>query len=174
MSTAVKKVTKKVATPRDHPAYADMVKKAIREMKDRKGSSRVAIIKYIRANFKIAAGENVESYVRRSLVAGIKAGRFINSKGTGASGSFKLPEKALKAKKPAKKATKPKKAKTPKKKTPKKSATKKVTKAKSPKAKSAKKAAAPKKVKTPKRAGAKKTPKKSTTPKVKKAKVAKK
>ena len=146
MSTAKKVVAKK---PAQHPPYGDMVKMAIRELKERKGSSRQAIIKYIRANFKIAATENVESFVRRSLVAGVKAGRFVHTKGTGASGSFKLPEKAT-----PKKAAKPKKVKTPKKSAPKKKTT--------PKAKTAK----PKKTATPKRAGAKKTVKKVSAKKV--------
>lgn len=148
MSTLPQKVTKKVAKkPSQHPPYGDMVKKAIRELKERKGSSRQAIIKYIRANFKISATENVESYVRRSLVAGIKAGRFLHTKGAGASGSFKLPEKST-----PKKAKKPKVKKVKKAKTPKKSKSAKKVK-KTPK----KPKSAAKKVKTPKRAGAKKT-----------------
>jgi histone H1/5 len=161
--------TKKVVKPAAHPPYGEMVKAAIRELKDRKGSSRQAIIKYIRANFKVSATENVESFVRRSLVAGVKGGRFVHTKGVGASGSFKLAEKttAPKVKKPAaKKAAAPKKATTKKtpKKTLKKPAAKKATpkKAKSP-AKKAKLVA--KKVKTPKRAGAKKTTGKKTAKK---------
>lgn len=174
MSSSAKKVTKK---PSAHPPYGDMVKSAIRELKDRKGSSRQAIIKYIRANFKISATENVDSYVRRSLVAGIKAGRFVHTKGAGASGSFKLPEKEKKAKKtPVKKAKKagtPKKKRTPKKakKTPAPAASGDATaqpkKAKTPKkAKKSPAKKAAKKVKTPKRAGAKKAaPKKKMSAK---------
>lgn len=159
MSTSVKKVTKKVVKkPSAHPAYGDMVRKAVMEMKDRKGSSRQAIIKYIRANFKISATENVESYVRRSLVAAIKAGRLIHTKGAGASGSFKLPEKEKKAKKTpvkkAKKSTTPKKKRTP----------KKAKKVAAPAA-SGDAAAKPKKSKTPKKA--KKSPAKKVTKKVK-------
>ena len=160
MSSVAKKVTKKVVKPSAHPPYGDMVKKAIQEMKERKGSSRQAIIKYIRANFKISATENVEGFVRRSLVAGSKAGRFVHTKGTGASGSFKLAEKAApKTKKP--KAKKVKKTKSPRK-------VKSAKKAAKPSASGAAKVkkktpvkkvkSAAKKVKTPKRAGAKKTP----------------
>jgi histone H1/5 len=153
--------TKKIVKPAAHPPYGEMVKAAIRELKDRKGSSRQAIIKYIRANFKVSATENVESFVRRSLVAGVKGGRFVHTKGVGASGSFKLADKAAasKAKKPAtKKAAAPKKASTTKK-TPKKAVKKPAAKRATPKkAKSPAKKAKPaaKKVKTPKRAGAKK------------------
>lgn len=174
MSTAVaasgvKKVgsakkSAKSAAPRAHPPYGDMVKKAIGEMKDRKGSSRQAIIKYIRANFKVSSTENVESMVKRSLVAGVKAGRFVNTKGAGASGSFKLPEKEKKAASKTKKrstSSKPKakkSGKSPAAASKKKKATpkKKVSKPKAVKKSPAKKAAA-----KPKRAGAKKsTPKK--------------
>ena len=171
MSSA-KKITKK---PAAHPPYADMVKKAIRELKERKGSSRQAVIKYIRANFKISATENVESFVRRSLIAGVKAGRFVHTKGVGASGSFRLAEKATPKKTAKPKAVKAKKARTPKKgkkasaKKAKKPAApaasgdsavakpKKVRKSKTPKKPKVKSAAKPKKAKTPKRAGAKKT-----------------
>lgn len=40
-----------------HPVYNDMIKKAISEIKDRKGSSKAAILKYIIQNYKV--GDNV-------------------------------------------------------------------------------------------------------------------
>ena len=158
MSSTAKKIVKK---PAAHPAYKDMVKKAIVELKERNGSSRQAIIKYIRANFKVTATENVESFVRRSLVTGVKAGRLVHTKGAGASGSFKLAEKAKAVVKPKVKKTSKKKPVA--KKSAAKPKEKKIKKTKTPKktAKSPKKAT--KKPKTPKRAGAKKakTPKKT-------------
>lgn len=97
MSSAVKKVSKKgvkkTAAVRMHPPYSDMVRKAIKELKERKGSSRQAVIKYIRANYKIAAADNVESHVRRALVSCVKSGKLVHTKGAGASGSFKVAEK---------------------------------------------------------------------------------
>ncbi|XP_076636177.1 histone H1-like isoform X2 [Colletes latitarsis] len=60
-----------------HPSTAEMVKTAIKELKDHKGSSLQAIKKYVTATYKID-GEK--------------------SKGKGASGSFKLPIKASKVK----------------------------------------------------------------------------
>ena len=177
---------KKATKPKkaaSHPTYKEMIAQAITAKKERSGSSRAAILKYIQANFKV--GDNataVNAHLKMALKSGIKSGALKQTKGTGASGSFKVAEKPKvakpkKAKKP--KAAKPKKAKTPKKaakktsvkkatkKTPKKAAKKPaVKKAKStpkkaaakPKkaAKSPKKAAKPKKAKTPKKAAAKK------------------
>ena len=54
-----KKATKAkaAAAPRSHPVYADMVKRAITELKEKKGSSRAAILKYIVTHYKV--GENL-------------------------------------------------------------------------------------------------------------------
>ncbi|CAC5402725.1 H1_5 [Mytilus coruscus] len=88
---------KKVAT---HPKYSEMVGKAISALKERGALA-----------------------VKPSLR--VKSNSLKQSKGTGASGSFKIGEVAKPAKKPAKKAVKPKAAKPKKAKTPKKTATKK-------------------------------------------------
>ena len=48
---------KAAAAPRSHPVYADMVKRAITELKEKKGSSRAAILKYIVTHYKV--GENL-------------------------------------------------------------------------------------------------------------------
>lgn len=111
-SAAPKKATKSAA---DHPAFSDMVKTAIATLKERNGSSRQAILKYIQGNFKV--GSNADTVVKRSLKSMVKDGKLVQTKGTGASGSFKLGAKAEK-KAPKKKtaAAKPKKATTPKKK----------------------------------------------------------
>merc|ERR1719430_2143378 len=103
-----------------------MIVAAVKALKDRKGTSGAAIKKYILANYKVDE-KAVGIYVKASLKRLVAAGELKQVKGTGASGSFKLAEKAKPAKKPAakkaakspkKKATKsPKKAvkKTPKK-----------------------------------------------------------
>ena len=133
---------KKPKAPATHPKYSEMVKAALGSLKERGGSSRQAILKYILKNFDVGKDEKaVNSRLKLALRAGVKNNGLKQAKGSGASGSFKLGEvkKAPKPKK-AKKAAKPKKAKTPKKA------------AKPKKAKSPKKAAKPKKVKTPKKA----------------------
>uniref|UniRef100_A0A1I8JA81 H15 domain-containing protein n=1 Tax=Macrostomum lignano TaxID=282301 RepID=A0A1I8JA81_9PLAT len=88
---------KKEAKPRSHPSYTDMIVKAISALKDRKGSSRQSITKYLRANYKFGADERVDAYVKAALKAGSKSGRFVHTKGVGASGSFALGEKSGKA-----------------------------------------------------------------------------
>lgn len=135
--------------PADHPKYSEMIAAAIGALKERKGSSRQAILKYIQSNYKVK--DNASVHVKQALKKGVAAGTFKQVKGTGASGSFKLPDKqkkpaAKKAKKPAaKKAKKPaaKKAKKTPKKAAKKPAAKKPA-AKKPAAKKAKKPAAKK------------------------------
>jgi len=158
---------KKAKTPSSHPTYGDMVRRAITELKDKKGSSRAGILKYILQHFKV--GENVvqiNAHLRQALKRGVTSGALKQVKGVGASGSFRLGDKAVKAKKPAA-AAKPK--------SPKKKATgtvKKATSAAKPKSPKAKKpkTAKPKKTVAPKTAKAA-SPKKITSPK--KAKVSK-
>lgn len=158
---AEKKVAKKVP---EHPKYVDMVAAAIAALKERKGSSRQAILKYINANYQVNEAI-ANTNVKKALKSAVASGLLKQPKGTGASGSFKLGEKPKvvkkvvkkpAAKKPAAKKATPKKVKKPaaKKATPKK--TKKPT---------------PKKAKKP---AAKKPAAKKPAKKVVKKKVAKK
>merc|ERR1712141_367633 len=156
MSAAAKPAkAKKAAKPAAHPPYASMITAAIKGLKDKKGSSRQAILKYIVANNKVdaaKAGVRVKLALRKMVAAKkIVAAAAAGKKG---AGSFKLPAKEPKAKKATKpKAKKPKKAKKVKKpaakkaKKPKKAAKKPAAKkaAKKPAAKKAAKKAAPKK-----------------------------
>merc|ERR1711936_1031439 len=134
MSTKVKKVAK----PAAHPPYANMITAAIKGLKDKKGSSRQAILKYVVANNKVDATKaavRVKLALRKMVVAKkVVAAAAAGKKG---AGSFKLPAKEVKAKKP--KAKKPKKVKKVKK-----PAVKKVKKVKKPAAKKVKKPAAKK------------------------------
>ena len=164
-----------------HPKYAEMISSAILTLKERGGSSRQAIGKYIKANYKV--GDNVDSQLKLNLKRMVAKGTLAQAKGKGASGSFKLvkaaaPAKkkpsAKKAKKPAAKKVKKAAVKKPAKKSPKKAA-KKATKKKSPKKVTKKKAAKKPAKKTvtkakSKRAGKKspKKPGKKTTKKAKK------
>ena len=143
-----KKAEKKKAAPKkpaDHPKYSEMIAAAITALKERTGSSRQAIVKYISANYKV--GDSAGTHVKLALKRGVASGALKQVKGAGASGSFKNVEKAKpKAKKPA--------AKKP--------AAKKVKKA------VAKKPAAKKTPKKAKKPAAKKTPKKAKKPAAKK------
>merc|ERR1712243_43800 len=96
----------------EHPPYLAMIQAAIKELKEKKGSSRKAIIKVIIAKYKVGSDEKkVANRVRLALKKGVTAKKLVNLKG--ASGRYKKATKAEKPKTP-KKAAKPKKAKTPK------------------------------------------------------------
>ena len=142
--------------PADHPKYLDMIVAAIIALKERTGSSRQAIKKYITANYKV--GDSAGTHLKLALKRGVASGALKQVKGTGASGSFKVAEKPKPAKKAAKKPAKKPAAKKPAKKT----AAKKKPAAKKSKAtpkKAAKKPAAKKAAKKPaaKKPAAKKT-----------------
>jgi len=155
-----KKVKKTVSKkPMDHPPVANMVNSAIAALKERGGSSSIAIKKYIAANNKCDV-EKLAPFIKRYLKSAVAKGGLVQTKGKGASGSFKLKEKVVAAKakkttakKVKKAATGDKKPKTPKKKTAKKPAGEK-------KPKTPKKKASPKKPKAAKKATKPKTPKK--------------
>ena len=148
---------KKPRAKAEHPTFAVMIAAAITSMKERKGSSRQAIEKYICANYKV--GPKFAGPLKQALRKGVEANTFVQTKGVGASGSFKVakPEpvkKAAPVKKPAAK-------KAPAKKTVTKKVVKKVT--KKPAVKKAPAKAAKKTV--TKKAPAKKAPVKKTAAK---------
>ena len=170
--------TTKPRAPAQHPKYSEMITAAITATKERGGTSRQKILKYIGANYKVSDG--FEAHARLALKRMVTAGTLVQTKGTGASGSFKLAKKQAepaKKKKPAakKKPTTPKKAGSGKKTPPakksataakKKTTTKKDNKPKTTKKPAAKKPAAKKpaakKPKTQaKKPAAKKSPKKA-------------
>ena len=162
-----------VKKPADHPTYKEMIVAAITTLKERNGSSRQAIVKYITANYKV--GDNCTVHVKLALKRMVTNKDLTQTKGTGASGSFKVVKKAepKKPKKPAAKKPAAKKT-TAKKAAAKKPAAKKATPKKKPAAK--KKAATPKKSakKPAKKATAKKPAAKKVTKKTPKKKTAKK
>ncbi|XP_037078867.1 histone H1-like [Pollicipes pollicipes] len=161
-----------------HPPTSEMVQGAIKGLKERGGSSLIAIKKYIAANYKVDA-EKLAPFIKRVLKSGVTSGALVQTKGKGASGSFKLSAatKDKPAKKPAKSPKKkpagPAKAKKTPKKTTKKPADKKkatkspakVKKAKPTKAKKAKSPAKKPKAPKPKKSPAKKAAKKTTAKK---------
>lgn len=167
--------TKKPRVKPTHPPTTEMVASAISTLKERNGSSLCAIKKTIAATYKVDV-EKLAPFIKKSIKTSVASGALVQTKGKGASGSFKLAAKdkkpadkvakaatkktaaAAKAKKPA--AAKPKKTTAAK---PKTAAAKKSVKAKTPsKAKKTTKAAAkkpksPKPKKTAKKAAPKKT-----------------
>ena len=149
-ASPAKKAEKKKAAPKkpaDHPKYSEMIAAAITALKERTGSSRQAIVKYISANYKV--GDSAGTHVKLALKRGVASGALKQVKGAGASGSFKNAEKPkpAKAKKPAAKKPAAKKVKKP---------------------AAAKKPAAKKTPKKAKKPAAKKTPKKAKKPAAKK------
>jgi len=147
----------KPAAKTQGPTYEDMIKDAILNLKDRKGSSRPSLKKYVQANNKVASGATFDKLFNNALSKGVTKGLFAQPKGP--SGGTKLAqptkisadEKKPAAEKPAAKpaakktATAAKKAGAPKKA----AAAKKTTKAA---------AAAPKKAAATKKAPAKAAP----------------
>ena len=155
MSPATEKSTKakgaKAATKKpeaSHPPTAVMIKAAIETLKERKGSSLIAIKKYCATNYKIDPVK-MSSFFKKALASGVEKKTILQVKGVGASGSFKLAkeEKKPKTAKPKSSAKKPaaSKKKTAAKSKP--AASKKATpkKKKVEKSKTTKKAAKPKK-----------------------------
>ena len=90
MSSAPKTTATKAAP--DHPKYSKMVAAAIAALKERNGSSRQAIYKFVKSNYNV--GENCEFQIKAALKRGVTSGTLVQTKGTGASGSFKVPKTA--------------------------------------------------------------------------------
>merc|ERR1711931_588186 len=100
VSSPVKKVVK-AKTPAAHPTYSVMITDSIKALKDRTGSSRQAILKYICANYKVDAAK-AAVHVRTALKKGVAAEtlKMAAAAGKKGAGCYKLGEKAKEAKKP--------------------------------------------------------------------------
>ena len=129
-----KSSTTKPRTKPVHPRTSEMVVNAIKSLKERGGSSLQAIKKYIAANYKVDS-EKLSPFIKKYLKTAVASGELVQTKGKGASGSFKLAapktEKAVVPAAPARgrgksapKVKKPSAAKVKKAKAPKKSAVK--------------------------------------------------
>merc|ERR1712212_260382 len=105
----------KAKTAPSHPTYSVMITAAVGALKDRTGSSRQAILKYICANYKVddkKAATQTRLALKRMTAGGEL--KMAKDKGKGA-GCYKLaasseadkPAPAKKAKKPSKKEKKP-------------------------------------------------------------------
>jgi len=162
-----------------HPTYRDMIVKSIQALKEHKGSSRQAILKHIMANYSVGHDlVQVNAYLKMALKRMAKDGALKQSKGQGASGSFRIGEK--KPGKVAKKARVPKKPRAKKAKKAAKATTAtagaaegaaagEAPKKKKRVSKKPKKAGSPKKAKKPKAARKPKSPKKAKSPKKKRS-----
>lgn len=114
-SPATKKAKIAVPLPRKlrikpaHPPTAEMVFNAIRILKERSGSSLQAIKKYVSTTYKVDA-EKLAPFIKKFLRNAVASGQIVQTKGKGASGSFKLANRELVKK--TTKAIKPKATKT--------------------------------------------------------------
>merc|ERR1712088_1083482 len=125
-----KKAAKPKAAPA-HPTYKAMSVAAISALKERTGSSRQAILKYVVANYKVGeaarAGKLLNAALKKAVAGG--ALKMAAAPGKKNSGCYKVAEKPKvekkKAKKPAKKP--PAKKAAPKKAAPKKAPAKKAS-----------------------------------------------
>jgi histone H1/5 len=94
-----KKATKGKSTQgSSHPKYSDMIKSALKSLNDRGGSSRAAILKFVLANYSLDPVQ-ANQHLKLALKNGVKSKSFKQTKGNGASGSFKLAEGGKPAKK---------------------------------------------------------------------------
>lgn len=156
---------KKPKTAPQHPKVSEMVNTAIGTLKERSGSSVQAIKKYIGSHYKVDV-DKLSPFIKKYLKNAVASGTLVQTKGKGASGSFRMTTQTKeKAAKPKTAAPKVKKAAKP-------AAAKKAAKPKSPKKPAAAAAKKPK-------AKAAKSPKKTKavkpkSPKPKKAKAVKK
>jgi len=83
----------KKATPPEHAPYKDMIRDAILSLKERNGSSRQAIKKYVLNNNKGIKTSNFSAQFNAALKRGVTAGDFLQPKGP--SGPVKLQKKEL-------------------------------------------------------------------------------
>ncbi|KAI1731318.1 linker histone h1 and h5 family domain-containing protein [Ditylenchus destructor] len=110
VSSAVASASKKTGKPKNsksagskaenasvasHPTYADMIKKAITDLDDRKGASKAAILKYVVQKFQVGSNTTmINTHLRLALKRGVSTGALKQTKGIGALGSFRLGVKA--------------------------------------------------------------------------------
>lgn len=98
---------KKPKTKPNHPPTSEMVDAAIAALKEKGGSSFLAMKKYIAATYKTDA-EKLAPFIKKYLKTAVAKGHLIQPKGKGASGSFKLSIKGAGKKDSKPKSDKPK------------------------------------------------------------------
>ncbi len=80
---------KKPKAAATHPPTAAMVKAAIKALKERNGSSLPAIKKYIAAEYKVDTVK-LAPFIKKAIKTLVEKKALVQTKGKGASGSFKL------------------------------------------------------------------------------------
>ncbi|OXV11967.1 hypothetical protein Egran_00272 [Elaphomyces granulatus] len=95
----------KKATSSSHASYRDMIKDAILNLKERNGSSRQSIKKYVQANNQISVASQAafDAQFNKAIKAGVEKGEFTQPKGP--SGPVKLAKKEATKKEVTKKVT---------------------------------------------------------------------
>ena len=119
-SPAKKAAAKKPAKKAEHPPTIVMVKAAIGALKERSGSSTIAIKKYIAANYKGVDAEKIKTHVLKALKKGVADKSLVQIKASYKLAKVEKPKKEVKKKPAAAAAKKPaakKTAKSPAKKT---------------------------------------------------------
>ncbi|KAI3092591.1 hypothetical protein CBS147333_10231 [Penicillium roqueforti] len=83
----------KKAAPAAHPSYREMIKDAIANLKERNGSSRQAIKKYVTSNNKVAFASQsaFDAQFNKAVKTSVEKGEFTQPKGP--SGPVKLAKK---------------------------------------------------------------------------------
>ncbi|KAG9299232.1 hypothetical protein G9A89_013880 [Geosiphon pyriformis] len=89
--TPVKASTKKATAASAHPKYEDMIKAAIIALKERKGSSRQAIKKWVLNTHKLPDNPTTNSRIRIAINKGVEKQLFAFNNGP--SGTIKLVKK---------------------------------------------------------------------------------
>ncbi|CAF0738455.1 unnamed protein product [Brachionus calyciflorus] len=107
-SPKVAKVAKKTPAkkiPSTHPKFNEMIKAGIEHLKERTGSSRIALLKYIVSTYKLDE-KTANVHLKMALKRGVKDGSLKQVKGVGSNGSFKLADGVKKSSEGKKKVVK--------------------------------------------------------------------
>lgn len=83
------KKSSSIAKKPSHPATSELVLNAITTLQERNGSSLQAIKKFIATNYKLDT-DKMAPFIKKYLKNAVGAGKLIQTKGKGASGSFKM------------------------------------------------------------------------------------
>jgi len=80
-----------------HPTYLEMAEEAVAKLQERKGASRISILKYILANFPLGeATAQISARLRAAMMKGLETGVLVKISGLGMNGRFKLAKKTSK------------------------------------------------------------------------------
>ena len=89
-STQTNWTKKQVATHLPHPPYKDMVLVAVKDYKNKNGSSRIAILRFIETHWSVHLDHYVRNrFVKQAIKSLVLEGKLKQMSGIGANGSFK-------------------------------------------------------------------------------------